>query len=136
MILSEHPLPNGIDEILYPILNQDVSVQCVDTDLTSNHLAITHGIQLKTFFSHQIPRSIIPSHMGENFQSTLPSQLFKSSCMGLCSNHAITFEIFSQEFEHGQIIGENALHFPSRSSVMNNIFLIYKYFLWVVGKGV
>ena len=42
--------------------------------------------------------------------------------MGLCSNQAVTFEIFSQEFEHGHIIGKNVLHFPSRSSVMNNIF--------------
>ena len=51
------------------------------------------------------------------FQSTLPSQPFESSCMGFCSNQAI-FEIFSQEFEHGHIIGENALHFPSWSSVL------------------
>ena len=42
--------------------------------------------------------------------------------MGLCSNQAITFEIFSQEFEHGPIIGENTLHFPSWSFVMSNIF--------------
>ena len=93
----------------------------MDTDLASN-LAIIPGIQLKTFYSHQIPGSIIPSHLGENFQSTLSSQLFESSCMGLCSNQAVTFEICSQEFEHGHMIGENALHFPSRSSVINNIF--------------
>ena len=39
----------------------------------------------------------------------------------MCSNQTI-FEIFSQEFEHGHIIGENTLHFPSWSSVMSNIF--------------
>ena len=42
--------------------------------------------------------------------------------MGLCSSQAVPFEISSQELEHGHIIGENALHFPSRSSVMNNSF--------------
>ena len=63
--------------------------------------------------------------------STLPSQLFEPSFMGLCSNQATTFEIFSQEFKHGHIIGESTLHFPSWSSVMSN-----KSFLWVVGEGV
>ena len=125
MIVSEldkkNPCPNDINKIPYPILDQDMSVQCVDTDLALN-LAIILGTQLKAFFSHQIPRSIIPSHLGENFQSTLPSQLFESSCVGLCSIQDATFEIFSQEFEHGHIIGENALHFPYRSSIMNNIF--------------
>ena len=87
-------------------------VKCVDIDLASN-LAIIPGIQLKTFYSHQIPRSIIPSHLGENFQSTLPSQLFESSCMGLFSDQSWIFEISSQESKNGHIIGENALHFPS-----------------------
>ena len=87
--------------------------------LVSN-LEITPGINLKTLSSHQIPRSIIPN-LGETFQSTLPSQLFESFCMGLCSNQAVIFENFSQEFEHGHIMGENALHFLYRSSVMNNI---------------
>ena len=112
MIVSEHPCSNGIDKIPYPILNQDVSVQCVDTELASS-LAIIPGIQLKDFFSHQIPRSIMPSHLGENFQSTLSSQIFESSCMGFCSNQAFIFEIFSQESKRGHIIEENALHFPS-----------------------
>ena len=76
----------------------------------------------KLFFSNQIPRSIIPSYLGENFESTVLSQHFESSCMGLCSNQAVTFETLSQGFEHGHIIGKNALHFPSRSSVMNNNF--------------
>ena len=75
MIVSEHPCSNGIDKIPYPILNQDVSVQCVDTDLASN-LAIIPGIELKAFFSHQILISIIPSHLGENIQSTRLSQKF------------------------------------------------------------
>ena len=65
-----HPCLNGIDKIHHPILNQDVLVKCVDIDLVSD-LAIIHRIQLKTFYSHQIPRSIIPSHMGKKFQSTL-----------------------------------------------------------------
>ena len=118
MIVSKHPCFNKIP---HPLLNQDVSVQCVDTDLASN-LAIIPGIQLKAFFSHQIPRSIIPSHLGENFQSILLSQLFESSYMGLCSDQAFIFEIFSQESKHAHIIGENALSFPSQSSLMNNIF--------------
>ena len=48
-------------------------------------------IDLKTFPS-KIPRSIIISHMEENtcFQSTLPSQLLKSSCMVSCSNQVLT----------------------------------------------
>ena len=50
LIVSEHPCPNGIDKIPYPILNQDVLVQCMDTDLASN-LAIIPGIQSKTFYS-------------------------------------------------------------------------------------
>ena len=104
------------DKIPYPILNQDVLVQFMDTDLVSN-LAIIPRIQVKTFLSHQIP-----SLLGENFQSTLSSQLFESSCMGLCPKQTFIFEIFIQESKHGHIIGENALHFPSRSSVMNNIF--------------
>ena len=95
MILSEHIHPNGIDKIIYPILNQDVSVQCVDTDIASNHLAIIPGIQLNLFFSHRIPRSIIPSHLRENFQSTFLSQLVESSYMGLWSNQAISFKISS-----------------------------------------
>ena len=74
MIACEHPCPNGIDKIPYLILNQDVSVQCMDTDLASNI-----GIQFKTFYSHKILRLIIPSYLGENFQSTLPSQLLESS---------------------------------------------------------
>ena len=121
MIVSEHPCPNGIDKIPYPILNQDVLVQCMDTDLVSN-LAIIPRIQVKTLLSHQIMRLIIPSHLGENFQSSLPSQLFESSCMGFCSEQYFIFEIFSQESKHGHIIGENALQFPSQSSLMNNIF--------------
>ena len=70
-----------------------------DTDLASN-LAIIPGIQLKTFLSPQILRSIVPSHMGENFQSTLPSQIFESSCMGLCSKQSFIFKIFNQEHAH------------------------------------
>ena len=65
------PCPNRIDRILHPILNQDL----LGTDIVSN-LEIIPRIKLKTFPSHQIPRSIIPSHLGENFQSTLSSQLF------------------------------------------------------------
>ena len=42
--------------------------------------------------------------------------------MGLCSKQSFIFEIFSQESKHGHIIGENALQFPSQSSLMNNIF--------------
>ena len=76
---------------------------------------------MKAFPSDQIPRSIVPS-LRENFQATLPCQLFESSCMGLCSNQAVTFEIFSQESEHGHIIGENVLHIFSQSSLMNNMF--------------
>ena len=101
MIVSKHLCPNKIP---YPILNHDVLVQCMDTDLASN-IAIIPKIQLKTFYSHQKPRLIIPSQLGENFQCTLPSQLSNPSCIGLCSDQAITFEIFSQEFEHGHIIG-------------------------------
>ena len=106
--------------IPYPIFNQDVLVQCEDSDLVLN-LVIIPWIKLKSFPSHQIPRSIIPS-LGIFFEFTLSSQLFESSCMDLCSNQAITFEIFSQEIEHGHIIGENTLHFSSWSSVMSNIF--------------
>ena len=102
-------------------------VKCVDIDLVSD-LAIIPRIQLKTCYSHQIPRSIIPSHLGENFQSTLPSQPFESSRLGLCSNQVVTFE-------HGHIIGENALHFPSQSSLMNNISQFIN-ILWVVGEGI
>ena len=109
MIVSGPNKNHPCSKIIYPIFNQDVSVQCVDIDLASN-LAFIPVIQLKFFYSHQISRSIIPSHLGENFQSTLLSQLFESSCMGLCSNQAVTFETFSEEFEHGHIIGENALH--------------------------
>ena len=98
-----------------------MSVQCVDTDLASN-LAIIPGIQLKTFYSHQIPRSIIPSHLGENFQSTLLSQLSESSCMGFCSDQVATFKIFSQESDNCCIIGEKALHFSFQLSWINNIF--------------
>ena len=106
-------------------------VQCEGADLVSN-LAIIPGIKLKTFFSHQIPRSIIPSHMGENFQFTLPSQLFESSCMGLCSKQSFIFEMFSQESKHDHTIGENTLHFPSWSSVMSNIVqFINLYYGWL-----
>ena len=42
--------------------------------------------------------------------------------MGLCSNQAVTFEIFSQEFEHCHIVREKSLHVSSQSSLMNNIF--------------
>ena len=87
------PCPNGLDRIPHPILNQDALVQCVDTNLVSN-LEIILGMKLKAFPSHQIPRSIIPS-LGENFQSTLPSQLFESSCMGLSSAQVVTFKIFN-----------------------------------------
>ena len=88
MIVSEsdqnNPCPNGIDKIPY----QGLLVQCVDTNLVSN-LAIIPRIKLKTFSSHQLPRLIIPSHMEENFQSTLLSQLFESSCMGFWSNQGV-----------------------------------------------
>ena len=117
MIVSKHACPSKIP---HPLLNQEVSVQCVDTDLASN-LAIIPGIQLKIVFSDQFPRSIILSHKGENFQSALPSQLFESSCMGLCFDQSF-FEIFNQEHKHCHIIGENALHFLFKSWVMNNIF--------------
>ena len=70
-------LPNDINIILHPIPDPDM----LGIDLVSN-LEIIPRIRLKAFSSHQIPRSIIPS-LGENFQSTLPSQLFKSSCMGV-----------------------------------------------------
>ena len=102
----------------------------MDTDLVLN-LETTPGINLKAFSSHQIPRSIVPN-LGETFQSTLSSQLFESSCMGLCSNQAVIFENFSQEYGHGHIIGENTVHFPSWSSVNEEYFSIYKSFLWVV----
>ena len=81
---NEDLCPSSINRILHPILNQNMLVQCVDTDLVSN-LEITPGINLKALSSHQILRSIIP-RLGENFQSTLPSQLFKSYCMGLSFN--------------------------------------------------
>ena len=90
------------------------------TDLVSN-FEIIPRIRLKAFSSHQIPRSIIPS-LGENFQSTLSSQLFKSSCMGFSFNQVVTFEIFNKDFKHYHIIGEKALHVSSQSSVMNKFF--------------
>ena len=68
------PCPNDIDRILHPILNKDM----LCTDLVSN-LEIIPRIKLKSFPSHQILRSIISSHLGENFQSTLSSQLFEFS---------------------------------------------------------
>ena len=74
---NEEPCLDNIDRILHPILNQNMLVQCVDTDLVSN-LEITPGINLKALSSHQVLRSIIPS-LGENFQSTLLSQLFEFS---------------------------------------------------------
>ena len=120
------PCPNEIDRILHPILNQDM----LGNDIVSN-LEIIYRFKLKYFPSHQIMRSIIPS-MGENFQSTLLSQLFKSSCLGLGSNQAVIFEIFSQEFEHSHIMGENVFHFSSESSVLNNILqFINFYYGWL-----
>ena len=118
MIVSELDQKHPCSKIPYPLFNQDMLVQCEDTDLVSN-LAIIPGIKLKTFFSHQFSRSIIPSHMGENFQSTISSQSFESFCMGLCSNQVVTFKIFSQESKHGHIIGENAFF---QSAWMNNTF--------------
>ena len=90
----------------------------MDIDLVSN-LTIIPRIKLKTFSSHQIIRSIILSHLGENFQSTLPSQLLQSSCMGLLSNQDVTFKIFSHESKHCLVIGENVFF---QSAWMNNIF--------------
>ena len=82
-------------------------------------------------FSHQILRSIIPS-LGENCQSTLPSQLFKSSRMGLSFNQVVTFEILNQKFKHYHIIGENALHVSSQLSVMNKFFqFVNLYYGWL-----
>ena len=81
MIVSELDKKHPCSKIPYPIFNQDVSVQCVDINLSSN-LAIIPGIQLKSFFSHQIPRSIIPSHLGENFQSIRPN--FSSILVWVC----------------------------------------------------
>ena len=117
---NEDPCPDSIDRILHPILNQNMLVQCVDTDLVSN-LEITPGINLKALSSHQILRSIIPS-LRENFQSTLLSQLFKSSCMGLSVSQVVTFEVLNKKFKHYHIIGEKALHVSSQSSVMNKFF--------------
>ena len=57
---NEEPCLDSIDRILHPILNQNMLVQCVDTDLISN-LEITPGINLNALSSHQILRSIIPS---------------------------------------------------------------------------
>ena len=131
---NEEPCPDNIDRILHPILNQNMLIQCVDTDLVLN-LEITPGINLKALSSHQILRSIIPN-LGENFQSTLPSQLFKSSCMGLSLSQVVTFEILNQKFKHYHVIGEKALHVSSQSSVMNNFFLICKSILWMAGEGV
>ena len=70
---NEGPCPNDIDRILHPILNQDMLVQCVVTDLVLN-LEIIPRINLKAFSSHQVLRSIVLG-LGENFQSTLSSQL-------------------------------------------------------------
>ena len=95
-------------------------VQCVDIDLVSN-LEITPGINLKALSYHQIPRSIISS-LGENFQSTLPSQFFESFGMGLSFNKVVTFEISNHDLKHYHEIGEKALHVSSQSSVMNNFF--------------
>ena len=75
---NEGPCPNSIDIRLHPILNSNT----LGTDLVSN-LEIIPRIKLKAFPSHQSLRSITSSYLGENFQSTLPSQLFESSCMGL-----------------------------------------------------
>ena len=100
---NEDPCPDSVNRTLQPILNQNMLVQCVDADLVLN-LEITLGINLKALSYHLIPRSIIPS-LGENFQSTLPSQLFESSCMGLSFNQVVTFEIFNQEFKHYHVIG-------------------------------
>ena len=105
-------------------------VQCVDTDLVSN-IEITPGINLNALSSHQILRSIIPS-LEENFQSTLPSHLFKSSCMGLSFNQVLTFKILNQEFKHYHVIGENALHVSSLSSVINKFFqFVNMYYGWL-----
>ena len=95
---NEDPYPDNIDRILHPILNQNMLVQCVDIDVVLN-LEITPRINLKALSSHPILRSIIPS-LGENFQSTLPSQLFKSSCMGLSFSQVVTFKILNQDFKH------------------------------------
>ena len=52
--------------------------------------------------------------------------------MDLCSKQSFIFEIFSQESKHGQMIGENTLHFPSWSSVMSNIVqFINLYYGWL-----
>ena len=105
-------------------------VQCVDTDLVLN-FEFTLGINLNAFSSHQILRSIIPS-LGENFQSTLPSQLFKSSCMGLSFNQVVTFEILNQEFQHHHAIGEKVLNVSSQSSVMKKFFqFVNLYYEWL-----
>ena len=86
---------------------------------------------MKKKSSHQFPRSIILSHLGENFQSTLPSQLFESSCVGLSFNREIIFEIFSQEL-HYHIIGEKTHHISFQSSVMNNFFqFVNLYYGWL-----
>ena len=83
------PCPNDINRIIHPILDQDM----LGTNLVSN-LEIIPRIRLKAFPSHQILRSIIPS-LGKNCQSTLSSQLFEFSCMGLSFNQVDTFQIFN-----------------------------------------
>ena len=42
--------------------------------------------------------------------------------MGLSFNQVVTFEILNQEFKHYHVIGENALHVSSQSSLMNKFF--------------
>ena len=53
---------------------------------------------------------------------TLPSQLFKSSCVGVWPDQAFLFRIFNQESEHCHIVGEKSLHVSSQSSLMINMF--------------
>ena len=113
LISYEEPSKDDFDSIPHSILDQDKLILYFNNPyFHREHFPFAPNLQIisrikraidfEYFPSYQTPKSISPSYMGENicfqyFQSTLPSHLFKSSCMGSCSNQVLTFEIFSKE---------------------------------------
>ena len=103
---NEDPCLDSIDRILHPILNYNMLVQCVDTDLVSN-LEITPRINLKLFPLIKLRDQLFQVWDKVFNPPSLPN--FLSLLLWVCSNQMVTSKNFSQEFEHCRIIGEKAL---------------------------